>query len=521
MSEQSNTNPPRGNAQHPNDRERPGRVGPRPLDRPSVDPAQASVFGRPRGVDGAFDPATTRRQGGQTDAGSARLAPPPPEALAAAFGRPADAPDEKLQRPPGDGPGATGASEEPLWSGRNGRTDPWRDPGAGAMLGAPAVDGETEDTEQRERDKGTMLSLPEVLFGRRVKTTALALLGVIALGVGAVGGVTGWWLADQGNEINRDVTLADVSPGKERAAGSVAGIAKRVAPAVVSIEVQAGQTGGVGSGVVIDEQGYVITNHHVVSTAVDNDDAKITAVFRDGTRAPAQLVGNDPKTDLAVIKVNVRNPTVVRSGSSEQLAPGDAVVAVGSPFGLADTVTEGIVSALHRPVTAPGEGGEPPVIYDAIQTDASINPGNSGGALVDSTGALVGINSLIRTVGSESGQGGSIGLGFAIPIDQAKRIAEALIADGEVKHAELGVNAKSVSASSSEGAQVQNVNGGGPAAGAGIKEGDVITKVGERKVRNATELTVAVREHNVGDKVPIQLVRQGRELTVEATLGSD
>ncbi|TCP56217.1 S1-C subfamily serine protease [Tamaricihabitans halophyticus] len=514
---ESNANNPGGAEPTPGESDQPWRVQPRPLDRPSVDPNQASVFGRPRGIDGSFDPV--RAGNGRLNT-EPRLAPPPPEALAAAFGRTSADQETSLQRPPGADSDAA-ELEDPLWSGPNGTANPWRDPGSGARLGAPAVSGESEAESDAPLPKGAQLSLREVLFGQRVRTRALVLLGVIALAVGAVGGGIGWWFATMGNDLNRSVTLADVEPGKERAKGSVADIAARVAPAVVSIEVKSGDGGGVGSGVVIDGDGYVITNHHVVASAVDSENAKVFAVFRDGTRAEAQLVGNDPKTDLAVIKVNVTNPTVIQSGSSAELQPGDGVVAVGSPFGLADTVTEGIVSAVQRPVTAPGENGEPPVVYDAIQTDASINPGNSGGALVDSSGALVGINSLIRTVGGESGQGGSIGLGFAIPIDQANKIAEELIANGEVKHADLGVNARSVSASSSEGAQVQSVRGDGPASKAGIEEGDVITRVAERQVRNAAELTVAVRENEIGDDVEIALVRGGRELTVEATLGSD
>jgi S1-C subfamily serine protease len=169
----------------------------------------------------------------------------------------------------------------------------------------------------------------------------------------------------------------------------------------------------------------------------------------------------------------------------------------------------------------PGEGGDPPVAYDAIQTDAAINPGNSGGALVDTTGALVGVNSLIKTFnGGESG-GGSIGLGFAIPVDQAARIAQGLIRDGQVRHADMGVNAKSVSANTSDGAQVQNVQQGGAAGQAGIAEGDVITRVGDRPIRNAEELVVAVREHTIGETVPVQVVRQGRQLTLQVTLRSD
>ncbi|WP_106181566.1 S1C family serine protease [Prauserella shujinwangii] len=507
-----------------------GRLRPRPLHRPSVDPAQAATFGRPRGVEGSFDPpAQGREHGGGHGNGNGNgngaghqlvSAPPPPESLVEAFRRPPGADGVVLQRPdddPGTGSRADGEPEAPLWSSSG---DPWRDPGSGAVLGGPAVPAADGADERAERPRGPLLSLPEVLFGRRVKPTALALLGVVALLVGAAGGFVGWGLANAGNSLTGELNIAEAQAGKERPAGSIADIARRVSPAVVSIEVKSGQSGGVGSGVVIDPEGYVVTNHHVVSQAARDDAAGITAVFIDGTRAEARIVGTDPKTDLAVLKVNVSNPVAIEVGRSADLAPGDAVVAVGSPFGLENTVTEGIVSALNRPVTAPGENGEPPITYDAIQTDAAINPGNSGGALVDSTGALVGINSLIRTVGT-GGEGGSIGLGFAIPVDQVVRISEALIADGEVKHADMGVNAASVAANTSEGAQVRNVVTDGPADKAGITEGDVITMVGDRQVRNAAELTVAVREHEVGEVVPVRIVREGRPFTVDVTLGSD
>jgi S1-C subfamily serine protease len=176
------------------------------------------------------------------------------------------------------------------------------------------------------------------------------------------------------------------------------------------------------------------------------------------------------------------------------------------------------VSALNRPVVAGGDNGEAPVVYDGIQTDAAINRGNSGGALVDSTGALVGINSVIRTA---DGSSGSIGLGFAIPVNAMRRITEALIRDGQVKHADLGLNAKSVSAETAEGAQVVNVNDNGAARQAGIQEGDVIIRVGDRQVRNAPELIVAVRLYEPGQTVPLVLARQGRELTIQVTLQSD
>jgi S1-C subfamily serine protease len=366
-----------------------------------------------------------------------------------------------------------------------------------------------------------MLSLPEVLFGRRVQPKALALLGVVAMLVGALGGLVGWWIANTGNSMTSEAIISQAQAGKERPAGSIADIAKRVSPAVVSIEVRSGDGGGVGSGVMIDPQGYVLTNNHVVSMAVTDQQAKVAAVFIDGTRAQAKVVGTDPKTDLAVIKVNVPNPTVIQVGKSTDLQPGDAAIAIGSPLGLENTVTAGIVSALHRPVTAADSSGAP-IIYDAIQTDAPINPGNSGGALVDSTGALIGINSSIRTDASAGGSGaGSIGIGFAIPSDTAIKVAKTLIKDGKVVHADIGINAASVAANTSEGAQTQNVASGGPAANAGIKEGDIITKVGGRLVRNAAELTVAVRDHSPGEVVPVQLVRDTRLLTVDVTLGSD
>lgn len=491
------------------------RLAPKPLDRPPVDPAQAATFGRPRGVDGAFDKLyTPARNGDQIIA-----KPPAPESLAEAFGRPAGAEDVDLQRPGDDnGNGRRPAGEPPLWSKT---ADPWRDPGAAAVLGGPALDADEGEKDDEERPRGAMLSLPEVLFGRRVKPTALGLLGVICLVIGAVGGLVGWWAAGTGDGLTGSATISEAEAGKERAPGSIADIAQRVAPAVISIEVKSGDSGSVGSGVMIDPKGYAITNNHVISLATSDPQAKMTAVFSDGTRTDAKVVGTDPTTDLAVIKVAVTNPVVIQIGKSADLEPGDSVIAVGSPLGLQNTVTAGIVSALHRPVTVQGENGDPPVTYDAIQTDASINRGNSGGALVDSTGALIGINSSIRTDTADTGGSIGTGIGFAIPADDAMKIARVLISNGTVHHADMGVNANSVSADTAEGAVVANVADGGPAARAGIAEGDVITKIGDRLVRNAPELTVAVRAHDIGEVVPVQIVRQGRPLVVDVTLGSD
>jgi S1-C subfamily serine protease len=421
-----------------------------------------------------------------------------------------------LQRAPGvadplaEGPGT--------WDGT---ADPWRDPRAGAALGPPAVDAGA-DGAAATRPTGPLLSLPELLFGRRVKPRALFVLFLCALLIGGVGGFVGWAAGTGANSLtDAGATIASVEQGKERAPDSVAGIAKRVSPAVVSLEVRAGSDGDVGSGVVIDPHGYILTNNHVISIAAQGDGGQVTAVFSSGARVPASIVGRDPVTDLAVVKVNATGLTVLRPGTADGLEPGDAVIAIGSPLGLAGTVTSGIVSALHRPVTAQGDNGGPTVVYDAIQTDAAINPGNSGGALVDSSGALVGINSAIQTFGASGSGGGNIGLGFAIPIDQARKVAQELIQTGQVKHATFGVNSRSVSATTSEGAQVVNVDTGGAAAAAGIQQGDVITQFDGRAIGSSTELAVAVLDHDPGQTVTVVFARQGQQHSVRVTLKSD
>jgi S1-C subfamily serine protease len=512
MNEQWNSEPgqPLNGSAVPGTDDRP-RLAPRPLQRPPVDPGAAAVFGRPTGVDGAFSPRGT----GGPAFGQLKTVPPAPEALASAFGRP-DGSQELLQRPPEDEHGAGGVDP---WD-PDAAHDPWRDPSAGAVIGPPAVgpDGEDRDATPEARPTAQLLSLPEVLFGRRVKVSALVFLAVFALVIGVGGGIAAYFVADRGDELTSDVTLSEVQPGKERPPGSVADISKRVRPAVVTIEVRSDQGAGVGSGAVIDSAGYILTNEHVVTLGgAVSDGQRITVVFNDGQRAEADLVGSDPKMDLAVVKVDAEVSTVIQLGRSADLAVGDTVLAIGSPLGEADTVTLGIVSALNRPIVVGGEDGEP-AVYDAIQTDAAINHGNSGGALVDSTGTLVGINSSII---STSEEGGSIGLGYAIPIDDARPVAESLIKTGKVNHADLGVNAASVSAETAEGARVQNVREGGAAAKAGIQQNDVIRRVGDRVIANAAELIVAVRHHRIGDTVPVVLARNGRELTVQVTLQSD
>jgi S1-C subfamily serine protease len=489
----------------------PPRLAPRPLDRPPVDAGDASTFGRPDGVAGGFaGPHAT------PTATATALAPPPPPALASAFGRPA-ADAAALQRPPA---GQAGDEADPAFWDAAAERDPWRDPDAPVALGPPAGSAAAEAAEAR--GEGARLSARELLFGRRVQPRALAALALVALLVGAAGGLVGRFTADGAADLTEpDPSITQTVDAKERPLGSVADIAARTVPAVVSIEIRVGEEGGTGSGVVIEPSGYVLTNNHVVAPAAGATGASIEAIFHDGTRVPARIVGRDPKTDLAVLKVEVANPVVATIGSSGSLAVGDGVLAIGSPLGLVGTVTDGIVSALDRPVRLDAAGTDANAVIDAIQTDAAINPGNSGGPLVDSTGAVVGINTAIRSLGQGQGEGGSIGLGFAIPIDDARVIADELIRTGAVKHAEIGINARSVNDGTTDGAQVQNVQQGGPAAAAGILEGDVIVRVADRPIAGADELVVAVRERNPGDTVPVDLVREGRPLSLSVVLASD
>ncbi|MDP9776548.1 putative serine protease PepD [Nakamurella flavida] len=398
---------------------------------------------------------------------------------------------------------------------------PWRDPAAPARLGEPALAGPAEVGV--EQTPAPRLTLRDALWGRRLRPSALVGISAVALLIGLVGAVVGSLLVNRlpASTTDAGVQLAEVQPGVERATGSVSDLASRVLPAVVSLEIRTGDVGGTGSGVVIDGAGYILTNNHVISLAADNPAAQLTVVFDDAaeTRVPGTIVGRDPLTDLAVVKVDVQGATVAQLGDSDSLAVGDPVIAIGSPLGLAGTVTTGIVSAVDRPVRLQGGGSDTDAVIDAVQTDAAVNPGNSGGPLIDSTGAVVGINTAIRTLGGQ--ESGSIGLGFAIPIDTARDIAQQIITTGSVTHAALGVNTRSATDGVTDGAQVQNVQAGGPAAAAGLAEGDVITAVGDRSVGNADELVVAVRSHEPGDQVPVTVLRDGREMTVTVTLGNE
>jgi S1-C subfamily serine protease len=471
---------------------------------PPVSPVQQAAFGRPAAVVGGF-------AGDRPPAPRRPVAPPPPEAVLRAFRAPAG--QAGLQEPPGGRPGRRRTSAGPWWK-PDARSDPWRDPHAPAGLTGPAVFAEEPEQEG-----------PLVVDGRgrrrlrlrdlSIRVAALALLAVLL--AGALGGGVGYLLTREAAEtplLAPDTTLSETDEGITREPGSVSDIAGRVTPAVVSIEVRIGAAGATGSGVVVDgENGYIVTNNHVVSGADGVEGAEIRAVFSDGSGSAARIVGRDPASDIAVVKVERPGLVTASLGRSDDVVVGDPVVAIGSPLGLAGTVTSGIVSALDRPVRLAGEGSDTNAVISAVQTDAPINPGNSGGALVDATGAVIGINTAIASLG-----GGSVGLGFAIPIDTARGIAEQLISTGSAVHAALGVSTRSVTDGTRDGALVLNVEPGSAAADAGIREQDVLIAVDDMPVGSSEELVVAVDANRPGDVVTIELVRNGSSTTVQATL---
>jgi S1-C subfamily serine protease len=481
----------------------PDRLGPRPVTAPRPTPGQQAAFGRPPAVAGGFD-------GNRPPPAPRPVPPPPPEALLRAFGPPAG--QTGLQDPPGGRPGRRRTATGPWWK-PDARSDPWRDPTAPAGLGAPAVYDEDAqpgpvivDAQGRKKLRLRDLS---------VRLSVLVLL--VVLMVSAAGGSVGWLLTRSAEEtplLAPGTELSEVDAGITREPGSVSDIAARVTPAVVSIEVRVGQAGATGSGVVVEaDDGYIVTNNHVVSGADGIEGAEIRAVFSDGSGSAARIVGRDPASDIAVLKVEKPGLVPAQLGDSADVVVGDPVVAIGSPLGLAGTVTTGIVSALERPVRLSGEGSDTNAVISAVQTDAPINPGNSGGALVDATGAVIGINTAIASVG-----GGSVGLGFAIPIDTVRDIAEQLISTGRAVHAALGVNARSVTDGTRDGALVLNVEPGSAAAKAGIREQDVVIEVEGKAVGSSEELVVAVDSHDPGDTVTVEIVRDGSSREVEATL---
>ena len=481
------------------------RLAPRPISRPAVDQASTRAFGRPEGFSGSFLGSDKHADQGEF---TPRNAPPDP-VLAEAFGRP-HAGGDSLQRHPAD----AGALDREGDDDADVGADPWRDPGAAASLTGPALARPRPATVGGPTGK---LGVRDVLFGGKVSYRALAVLAALALAIAFIGG----WVGRKTAEVVEAFTTSKVTlstNGSQPPEGRFAQVAAAVSDSVVTVEALSDQEGSQGSGVVVDGRGYIVTNNHVISDAANQPSQfKITVVFNDGKKVPANLVGRDPKTDMAVLKVdNVDNLRVAQFGDSDKVRVGDEVIAAGAPLGLRSTVTQGIISALHRPVPLSGEGSDTDTVIDALQTDASINHGNSGGPLIDMNSHVIGINTAGKSLSDSAS-----GLGFAIPGNEVKQVVDALIKDGKIVHPTLGLTARSVSNSVASGAQVANVKAGGPAEKGGVLENDVVVKVGDRTVADADEFVVAVRQLTIGQPSPIEVVRDGRHVTLTVTPAPD
>ncbi|HEY2959828.1 MAG TPA: trypsin-like peptidase domain-containing protein [Actinomycetota bacterium] len=344
------------------------------------------------------------------------------------------------------------------------------------------------------------------------------------LAVAVAGGLVGGWLGAELGARSRSQAapppvVTEVVASDRSALDRVQAVANAVLPVVVQVEAGAGAARATGSGVIMTSDGYVVTNAHVVADA-----SRVMVTLPSAEALRARLVGRDPGSDLAVLKVQRGGLPVANFGSSARLRVGELAVAVGSPFGLRGSVTTGIISALHRVVNLPGSGGgEAGDLVNAIQTDAAVNPGNSGGALANQHGQVVGINTAIASNGQTEA---NAGIGFAIPIDEALEVARQLIAGQPVRVPFLGVQAvadlspevaEQYQLGGRAGALVQSVLAGSPAATAGLRGGDLVVRVAGRAVRGWDELKVAVRQVRVGQTIPIVVVRQGRELTLTIT----
>ncbi|MFH8787452.1 S1C family serine protease [Streptomyces roseoverticillatus] len=364
----------------------------------------------------------------------------------------------------------------------------------------------------------------------------VAMVLAATLVAGGIGGGIGYWAASRDDSGSSTTVSSSGDPKTEsRTPGSVADIAGKALPSVVTIEAQSGGgEGGTGTGFVYDKQGHILTNNHVVASAAQGG-GKLMATFSDGKQYDAEVVGRAQGYDVAVIKL--KNPSGAKLnpiplGDSDRAAVGDATIAIGAPFGLSGTVTTGIVSAKKRPVASSDGGGMGKASYmSALQTDASINPGNSGGPLLNAQGAVIGINSAIQSANNGGGfggaqqQAGSIGLGFAIPINQARNVADQLIRTGQPVYPVISasVNMKDAGAGAKIAPTGDNnspaVTPGGPADKAGLKPGDVITKLDDTAIDSGPTLISEIWTHKPGDKVTVTYTRDGKQSTAQITLG--
>jgi putative serine protease PepD len=478
----------------------PGPWAPAPLvQRPTTTPAHGVPL--PLGFTPAHGTNVTAHTAAPMPAAAPPAPAPPPAPAAAPPPVPAAAPLPVPTVPAEQGPRPQPLSSPWL------RYDPWAAPvSPDAAYGPP----------------------PGARKGKRGRLFAGAV--VLAVTSGLVGGLVGTYLERDG--VSGQIELPQAPPDKDarRAPGSVAGIAEQALPGVVTLHVGGRDGGATGTGFVLDKRGHILTNNHVIDSA--GGDGPIEVTFHNGQSVKGKVIGSDGGYDLAVVKVSgVSGLSALPLGNSDSTKVGDPVVAIGAPFDLEGTVTYGIVSATHRPIASGGgpESSDTSFV-DALQTDAPVNPGNSGGPLVDSAGRVIGINSAIQAADSGpelpgGGEGGSIGLGFAIPVNQGKRVAEELINNGRATHPVIGVRLDPEYGG--DGARIggsgsgdKPVLPGGPGDKAGIKKGDVITAVDGARVHSAEELIVKVRSHRPGDVLELTLRRDDDERSVRLKLGS-
>ncbi|MFX4291866.1 trypsin-like peptidase domain-containing protein [Streptomyces bohaiensis] len=486
---------------------------------PTTPPQQGDLPPRPAAAPGTPPPAAPPSSPPQ--------APPAAAPGAGAAGpvdptgpRQAEAPgtaDSRPTPPPADGPHQPAGPHVPADEGIGSATTPAAAPVTGAAPPHGPADGPwaTFAPPPRRRRRGGLV----------------AVVALATLVAGGIGGGAGYLLADNaGNDrTTSTVNSSNGSGVQERSPESVAGIAEAALPSVVTIQAEGDREGGTGTGFVYDEEGHILTNNHVVESA--SQGGRLTVTFSDGESYDAELVGGAQGYDIAVLRLvdpGDRDLQPLPVGDSDDVVVGDTTVAIGAPYGLSGTVTTGIVSAKNRPVASSDGMGGRSSYMSALQTDASINPGNSGGPLLDAEGAVIGVNSAIQSNSSAPGQqAGSVGLGFAIPVNQAVRVAKDLIESGEPVYAVIGVSV-GMTETNSGGAQIsaegdgQNdaVTPGGPADAAGLRPGDSIVKFGDRVIDSGPTLISEIWTYEPGETVELTYVRNGNEQTTEITLDS-
>ncbi len=398
---------------------------------------------------------------------------------------------------------STAPPQTTAWWHPGAPSDPWRDPASHAVVQTRPVTVAPPIEPLPPRPNAA----PRLGLGLVVAVSA-----IMSLIAGTLGAAVGIW-ATRTDALGGTITGAE--PQVDRDRDSVSGVVEGIMPSVVTV-LTAG--GGNGSGFIVSDDGYILTNHHVVVGSGDQPAEQLQVLFKDGEIAIADVVGSDPDSDVAVLKIEGSDHPAMVLADSDLMAVGDPVLAIGAPLGLTSTVTEGIVSAIDRPVLTQNSSGEVESVMAAIQTDAAINPGNSGGPLTDIGGQVIGINTAIASTASEGEQAGSIGIGFAIPINQAKRIADEIIETGTATHtvigAELGESELGV------GVTLRRILPGSPAEAAGLQDGDVLTDFDGKAVTDNTALVALIRKLAPGTTVTVLYERDGREHSAQVTLAA-